>query len=360
MTKEPTISSNPTIKLLRTVGTPLISTTKISEEDNESLELYDLAVKNKIPLLYLEALKQQGKLNKLRMKYEEEHARYLNFLDRLGGVSKILENANIEYVIFKTIKPYPAVPGDVDIVVLGDNDTYRRANRIFLESGYRYVREVDNTSPTLPDLVNPEGDIVVDLQEELELNYVIYMDKNKFEGHIVKREITPEVEIKTLAPELDLATVIMHSLTEYLYLLGEFYTFLYSLARMSERDIDDFVAVLRENKITMAAKSFITITAVLHEAAYGVIPEKLEYALNKLGYEKLEAGRLVKSGFKMPHRYGMSTVAKVILEKMRERRFSESVKVQIAKMLTSPRLTKYMIGEVIEMRRREYYLKNVK
>lgn len=354
------LPSNQTIKLLRTIGSPLLLKNEPFVNGTASLELYDLAVKNKISLLYLEALKQQGKLNKLNKKYDEEYARYLNFLDRLGGVSKILENANIEYVIFKTIKPYPAVPGDVDIVILSDHDAYLNVTEILLKAGYKEVVARNGLSPTLPDLREPKGDIVIDLQEELELNYVIYLDKNKFRGHIVKREIAPGVEIKTLTPEVDLATVIIHSQTHNLYILGEFYTLLYVLSGMNEKEIDDFVAVLKENKITAAAKSFITITVVLHKAAYGVIPEKLEYALNKLGYEKLEAGRLVKSGFKMPHRYGMSTVAKVILEKMRERRFRESVKVQIGKMLTSPRLTKYMISEVIEMRRREYYLKNVK
>jgi len=348
--------SNQTIKLLRTIGSPLLPNKEPSVNGTESLDLYNLGVKNKIPLLYLEALKQQGKLNKLKMKYDEEYAKYLKFLYRLNEVAKILDAAEVEYAIFKTIKHYPAVPGDIDIVVFGDNDTYRRANEIFLKAGYRYAKEVDNTSPTLPDLIDREGDIAIDLQEELELNYVIYMDKNKFRGHIVKRKTPSGAEIKTLTPELDLATVIIHSITENLYLIGEFYTLLYSLSTMNEREIDDFVAVLKENKITAAAKSFGTITAVLHDAAYGVIPDKLEYALSKLGYEKSEAEALVKSDFKMPHRYSLSTVVKVILEKMREKRFRRSVGMQMVKML-NPRLTKYLIGEVIERRRREYYLK---
>ena len=128
---------------------------------------------------------------------------------------------------------------------------------------------------------------------------------------------------------------------------------------MKEREIDDFVTVLKENKITMAAKSFVTITAVLHRAAYGVIPEKLGYILDKLGYDKIEAGGLVRSDFKMPHRYFLLTVAKVILEKMGERRFRNSGAVQIVKMLMNPKLTMYMIREVIGMRKKEYYLKVV-
>ena len=354
------MQSNQTIKLLRTIGSPFIANKEPFVNGTESLELYDLAVKNKISLLYLEALKQQGKLNKLKMKYYEEHAKYLKFLEGIDKVSKILDATNVEYVIFKTIKPYPAAPGDVDVLLMGNRDTtaYIKTNELFLQAGYReWIRE--GVSPTLPDLVDPEGDIVIDLQEELEISYVIYMDKNKFKGHIVKREMLSGAEIKTLTPELDLAITIIHSQTHNLYLLGEFYTLLYALSGMNERAIDDFVAVLKENKIAAAAKAFGTITAVLHDVAYGVIPDKLEYALSKLGYEKSEAEALVKSDFKMPHRYGILTIINVILEKMGEKRFRRSVGVQMLKMLRNPRLTKYMISEVIEMRKKEYYLKEV-
>ena len=350
-------TENLAVKLLRTIGSPLLANEEPFANGTESSELYDLAVKNKIPLLYLEELKQQGKLNKLKMKYEEECARYLKFLDGVGKVSEILDATGVKYAIFKTIKPYPAVPGDVDIIVLDNNDECRRANEILLEAGYR-EEEVRVSGPGLPDLIDPEGNIIIDLQDELEISYVIYMDKSKFKEHIVKTKISSGKGIKTLEPELDLAIVIIHSLTEYMYLLGEFYTFLYSLAKMNEREIDDFVAILKENKITAVAKTFVTITANLHEAAFGVIPEKLEYVLDKLGYKKSEAERLVKSDFKMPHRYDVSTVVKVILEKMGERRFRRSVALQLVKML-NPRLIKRVVGEVIERRRREYYLKGV-
>jgi hypothetical protein len=354
------LSLNQTIKLLRTISSPLISKKEPFASGVESLELYDLAVKNKISLLYLQALKKQGKLNKLKMEYDNECTRYSESLDGIEKVLGILDGTNIEYVIFKTIKPYPAIPGDIDILILGDNDAYRRASRILLEFGYKYKREPDNTSPSLPDFVAPEGNVVVDLQEELELNYVIYMDKNKFREHIVKREIAPGLGINTLTSEVDLATVIIHSVTEYLYLLGEFYTFLYSLARMNKKEINDFIAILRANRITTAAKAFVTITVELHKAAYGKIPKKLGYVLDKLGYEKSEAKRLVKNDFKMPHRYSVSTVVKVIFEKMGERRFRRSVQVQIREMVMNPRLTNFMIAQVIELWSREYYLKNVK
>ncbi len=350
------LSLNQTIKPLKTIGSPFISNKKSFLEGTESLELYDLALKNKISLLYLKALKQQGKLNKLKIKYDEEYRRYLKFLDGLGKVSKILDAADIEYVIFKTIKPYMAVPGDVDIIVLDNNDACIKANENLLKAGYR-EEEIRTPGPALPDLIGPEGDIIIDLQDELEISYVIYMDKSKFKGHIVKTKIpSSDREIKMLTPELDLAVVVIHSLTEHLYIGGEYYTFLHLLARMNEREINDFVTILKENKITAAAKSFITITAVLHKAIYGVIPEKLEHVLDKLGYEKSEAKRLIKSDFKVPHRYGWLTLTKVFLEKMKEKRFRRSVGTQMVKML-NPKLSVLVIRSLIEMRKREYYLK---
>lgn len=350
------LQSNQAIKLIKIIGSPLLAKKEPFANGGESLDLYNLAVKNKISLLYLEMLKQQGMLNKLKTMYDEEYARYLKFLGGIGRVTKVLDTTYVEYVIFKTIRPYPVVPDDADILVLGDRDAYLNATEILIKAGYREVVARISVSPSLPDLIDPEGDIVIDLQEELELDYVIYLDKNKLRGGIVKRKIPSGAEIKTLTPELDLATVIIHSLTEYLYLLGEYYTFLYTLSRMNKRDIDNFITVLKENKITAAAKSFVTITVALHEAVFGVVPEKLGYMMEKLGYEKSEAKSIVKNDFKMPHRYSSLTVAKEVLEKMKERRFRRSVVLQLTKML-NPRIIKYMLSEIIERQKREYYLK---
>jgi len=389
MNEEPTITSSLSIKLLRTIGTTL-TTTEASGDNNESLELYDHAVKNKIPLLYLESLKQQGELNKLNLKYEEERVQYLKFLNGAARVSEVLNVTKIEYAIFKTIKPYPAVAGDVDIIILGDDGMYKQAVETLLKTGYipqlpnlvnvktltseeEYKKAVEilvtpthgggkyglkHISPTGTDFIDQEWDVGIDLQKELALSHVIYMDKNNFKGYITETELLNGVRIKTLTPELDVAVVIAHSLAEQMYLLGEFYTFLCRLSEMDEKRMDNFIAILKENKLTMAAKSFVTITAVLCEEAYGEVPKKIEKLLDDLGYDDTEAERLIKNGFKVPHRYGWLTLIKVFLEKMKEKRFRRSVLVQIIKMV-NPRLMRLVIRSLIEMRKREYYLKKV-
>ena len=391
MNKEPTSISSLSIKLLRTIGSPLQPITEISEEDNESSELYDHAVKNKIPLLYLESLKQQEELNKLKSKYKEEYARYLKFLDGVARVSEVLNAADIEYAIFKTIKPFPTVHGDADVIVLGDDGMYERAVEYLLKAGYTshlsslvdvkaLTSEEDyrkaakilvkpthgggkhglgHISPTGTDLVDLARIIDIDLQKDLALNYVIYMDKNNFKGYITEVELLNGAKIKVPTPELDMAIVIAHSLAEQMYLLGECYAFLYLLSEMDEKGFNNFIDILKENKLTMAAKSFVTITSVLYEEAYGEVPEKIGRLLDELGYEESEARELVKMGFKIPYKYRWPTLIKIFIEKMGEKRFRRSVLVQMLKML-DPRLMRLVIAYVAEMRKREYYLKEVK
>jgi len=390
MNKEPTIISSLSIKLLKTIGSPFQPTTERLEEGNESLELYDHAIKNKMPLLYLESLKQQGKLNKLNSKYEKEHVRYLKFLNGVAKVSEVLNAADLEFLIFKTIKPFPAVHGDADIIILGDEDMYKQAVEALLKAGYvhqlsdlvdvkmltseeEYKKAVEilvkpthgggkyglkHVSPTGTDFVDPEWKLDIDLQKDLALSYVVYMDKNNFRGYITETELLNGAKIKVPTPELDMAIVIAHSLAEQMYLLGECYTLLYRLSEMDTERIGNFMNILRENKLTMAAKSFVTVTAVLCKEAYGEVPDKIEELRDELGYEESEAKRLVKSGFKVPHRYGGRTLIKVFFEKMKEKRFRRSVGTQMAKML-NPRLTRLMIKSLIELRKREYYLKSV-
>ena len=351
------LSSNPTINLLRVIGSPGITREEPLVDDTESSELYDFAIKNKVPLLYLESLKRQGKLNTLKTKLDEEREKYLKFTGGVGRVSRIFNDANIEYALFKTIKPYPAVPGDIDILIMGDAAMYEKAIEVLREAGYKYIGAT-NPGPSLEDLVDTINDIVIDLQEELSLSYLIYMDKNKFGNQITEIELPTGEEVKNLTPELDLAVVVIHSLTEHLCTLGDCYTFLYRLSEMSEKDINNFVDILEEHKIRGIAKAFITITEVLCEAAYGEKPENLDYLLNELNYDKMEAKNIIKSNFKMPHRYGTMTIGRTLLEKTKEKRFRRSVVTQLLKML-NPMLTKFIVSEFIKRRKREYYLKNI-
>ncbi len=373
---------SPAVELLRVIGSPLAPS--VSPGGEESPELYHCAVSNKIPLLYLDSLRQQGKLNELKPEYERRYAGYLNYQQGAARVSRVLGDAGIRHVILKSIKPYLATGGDLDVIVLGEDDMYKQAVRVLLKGGYttavpQIVGEIalgdestyeeaveiltkptygrDNRiSPTGTDLIDPEHSIDIDLQKDLATSYIVWVDKERFTDCVVSTRFPDGQEASTPTPEFDLVTVIAHSLMEQLYLLGEFYTLLHRLSGMSEEEVSNFVSIVEENRLKAAVRAFTTVTVELHRAAYGTVPEGLEFVLNKLGSDASEAKNLLKNGFKTPHRYRPLTIARVFREKIGERRFRRSLARQLIKML-NPGLTRLVILELAEMRRRETYLK---
>ena len=375
-------SENPTIALLRIIDTPLaMGTERFTSGAHESRGLYQFAVKNKISLLYLNALDRHGKLNELKPEYEEQQAKYPIFLEAIARVASILDAAGVEYVVFKTIKPYPALPSDIDVMVL-DNQ-YKESIRALLKVGYTpLLSEVINTaaltsegdyekaaeilckstygkthvSPTGSTFIDNERNVHIDLQKDLAVSYVIYMDKSKFTQHLISTGLPNGIKVKTLAPELDLATVIAHSLMEQTYSLGEFYTFSHYLSDMDEKKVSNFINIVKENRLKSALRTLATITAELHKAAYGKVPESLKSILTEVGFDASEAKNLERNNFRMPHKYKALTVIKFLLEKLGEPRFRKSALTQVIKML-NPNLTKLVIRELIGMRRRENYLK---
>ena len=246
------------------------------------------------------------------------------------------------------------MPDIVDTKTLTNGNTYKRAVDLLTKPTYgeRHI------SPAGVDFIDPIYDVDIDLRKEVAISYIVYLDKNRFRKHITETELPNGGRIKTVTPELDLASVMAHSLTEQLYLLGEYYTLIYQLHRMNEQETNSFINIVKENRITIAAISYITLTAALCEAAYGKVPEKLNRILDRLGSNVTEAKSLAKNNLKMPHRYSISTLTRFLLEKMGEGRFRRSVATQMIKLL-NPNLAKLVVRELIDRRRREYYLGDI-
>ena len=350
------LSEYPTVKLLRVIGSPFTAASEVPGSSVEARALYQLAVRNKISHLYLESLKGQGLLEGLEGEYHEECVKYDRFLNRLALSCGMLDAAGIDYVVFKTLRPYPAVPGDIDAVVFGDGNDYGRAIDLFVQEGYREVA-ADGPCATAGDLMDLSDHIPVDLQEQIGVSHIIYMDKDKLRGHVTKTCLPGGGEVRTLTPASDLATVIIHSVVEQLYLLGEFYTVLYHVSAMTDSEVAEFVSALKENRLTAAARAHLSITGTLCEAAYGMVPDGLRRVLVEIGDNGSETSCLMAGGYAMPHRYRTRTLGGVVLDKMREDKFRRSVAGQLVRML-DPRLAIFVVRQVVVRQRREYYIKD--
>jgi len=321
---------NLTLRLLKAIGSPLMGVDNgSSDEVDESLELNDHAVNNKVAMLYLEALKRRGKLERLQPQYDEEFAKCANFFEATAKVSRVLKGASVEHAIFKSIKPYPGRGGDVDVLVFDPKAQYRRAVAALLKADYvsvlpqfrempvptdelrldRFVKllttptfgRYGHISPTGTDLLDDEhGGILIDLQKDVAVSHVVYLDKGKLSRHTNKTSLPNGPQVDTLTPEAELVAVIAHSFAEQMFLLGEFYTFLFYLSAMDESGMHRFIEFSEENRITGATRVFATLTARLHRAAYGSVPQKLEFILGELGADAAKGRNLEQDDFAMP------------------------------------------------------------
>jgi len=368
MNREQLNSSNSTIKLLRTIGSPFAPEQKqvLLENRSEAVELYDYAIKNKIGLAYLESLKGREKLEEfgLKLKYQEEQKKHNEQEITASRVSELFNSFSVNYAIFKSIMPFPATPNDVDIIHFGSAKEYKKATEIMLHSNYIEIkgqadaeqrmfhdaRECGHLDPHKKDVYD------IDLYQKISASYVLYLDKRKFEKHVTEINLSSSNnKIKVLSPEAELVAIITHSIIpEMLCTLFVYYATLYHLEKMNSEEINKFIGIAKENNVTFSVKAHFSLVAELHKVAHGSVPEKIEGLLANLGDETSERKNLIENDFKTPHRYSGSTIIRTLLEKMREREFRWSFLKQMVFML-NPRLAKWVIYNIIWRRRRETY-----
>lgn len=343
---------NLTIKLLRTIGSPFTSTIKTPiHNEGEIRKLYLHAIKNRIPLLYLETLEKRGKLTELGSQYNKRYARHLKIYDLMVIVSKLLSSANIEHAIFKSIRPYPAEASDVDVLIL-DSNTYGEAIETMSKAGYRTLGH----GPQSITFYDPVARVGIDLYREVALSYIIYLDKRKLVGCVTKRGLPNNRDVSTLMLEADLIAIIAHSLIkEQMYTLAEYYTFLKCLTKMSTEKIDDFIELAKKNSMISGLRSFCAITLSLHEVAFREIPRKLEILADEFGLEIFERKLLEQRMFETPQKYHMMTIARILIEKLRkEEKTRKSMALQILKM-SNPSFTRSIFKDIIYHLTRETY-----
>ena len=356
---------NRTLKLLRIIGSPFTSDQESPRSKNEVLELYDYAIKNKIGLLYLESLKNQKKIEKfgLESKYEEEQKKHDEQLTTAIRISELFNSFDVNYAIFKSIVPFAATLNDVDIIHFGSDEEYKNAVEIMLRSGYKEVKgPVDASQRMFHDAracehLDPRKKDVydIDLYQKIAASYIIYLDRRKLEKYVTEINMSGD-KIKVLSPEAELVAIIIHSIIpEMLHTLFVYYATLHYLAKMNPEGINKFVYIAKENNVTFAVRTHCSLVAELHRVAHGFVPEELERILAELGDEMSEKTNLLKNNnLKMPHKYSLSTVIRILLEKTKEAEFRRSA-IRQAVNMRNIKLVKWVIDEIIWRRRRETY-----
>lgn len=336
-----------TLELLHLIKTPFIKKTK---SPNQSLfvDLYKYALKNKMPMLYLNAINTKQLPYRLEHIHKEMCKEYFKTLRGIKKASQFLQDNEIPYTTFKTVRPYESTTSDIDIIIFGHKNNYAKAIKALLKAGYDFVC----LGPWSTTLWDRETNIGIDVYEQIAVSYIVYLDKQTLSNYRITKKLPNEEYVTTLKPEADLICIVAHSLIkEQMYTLSEYFTFVHYLKQMN---IEDIVQLAKRNNIISAVRTHASITALLHKTAHRSVPIELQQILDKLGREQFEQSRLVKNNFKMPHKYHPITIAKSLVELTKGEKSRKSMATQMYQML-HPSFTMKPLKVLIEHIMRETY-----
>ena len=332
-----------TTDLLQTVGYPGFD----GQVSISSRDLYTLARKNKIGSLYVRSLHDSNELGDLEEKWQNR----ADFQDRVARTMSLLSKdipKNFKYSIVKSKHNFWADSKDIDIIVFeGDLIDLKET---LVEKSYTFCGD----SPTTFDVTHPETGIQLDAQSDFSLQNIVYFDKRSIEeryGH-VKIEGT---EVPVASKPDDLALIVIHSVTEQMFILKEYFAAIHALEGFSRSDFNRFIETVEVNNIGSACRAFFSIVAAISKRVYDRKPAFIDEILHRYPPYQFEVDALLENGIEVPHRYTRQTGLRTVVGKLGNRVFLKSAITQVPE-LARPQKLSYIGKELLLRREREHYV----
>ena len=341
------MATTATSTLLRSVGYPDEQGAVTPPEPTESSELYSLARRNKVGSLYVRVLREAGHLSELTSEWEDRR----DFQERqVRALERATERmpSGAEYALVKSSHDVWVDSKDLDFLVF--SPTLDELEAHFLAEGYEFC----GRSPSSFDVLDPETNIQLDVQDAFSLQRVVYFDRETVRGRIEERE-RDGVTVPCVSRPGELAIIVIHSITEQLFLLKEFYAASVMLQGFSEREFREFLEVVEENRLGAACSAFFTVVRELSREAFDRKPPYIDEILSRYGESRAERNALRSSGFETPHRYTGRTGVRTVATKLRSPSFSRSLLTQIPRMLFPPTAF-HIVSQIVLRRTRKDYV----
>lgn len=330
-----------TQKIISIIGTPFENgTTNEHFSDSILLEMYEKAFYDRIAPLYLHKYRREGWLPKLENHFRFVKDRELMTLTVLSDLSEKLNNWNKNgYVIFKSIKPYPAIPNDTDVLIFGSRRDFNSALEYLYNCGYVF----HEWAPMQTTLYDPRGrgkigsgkkggTYYIDIYHEISTDYVCYLSEEAIRPNVIVKQING-VDVRLLKQEPELAVILFHNIfPERTYNLEHFYMPLYHLAD-PKFDIDLFVRFTEENRLVYAVKTNFSLTEKLHREYFGFIPNEIKLLLKRWGRNDREVEAFINKGMETPYLLTPTTFWTACASKLGDNAFTKSLLIQGLHML---------------------------
>jgi len=320
-----TVNRNMTIQLLQIIGSPFTSPINLAYfPDNHIRQLFKLAFQNRVELLFLDALNRLKKIRGLEQEYIKLKNRYAMTLSVIAKACYHLGASNIPYVVFKSIKPYPATPNDTDILCLGNAEDYKKGMDAFFEAGYKE----HGVAPLQTNIYDPRGEgkigpgkkggiYYIDFYQDVATDYFVYINKKRLVPFVRDHEVNA-VSTNVLAPEPELGIVLFHNvIPEKTFHLEHFYLPLYRFSDPSF-NIETFCQFVENNQLVVPVRANLSLIEALHKKAFAMVPRPILMLLNRWGREKSETDRLIQGKISVPYYFTKSIFCKAFLFKLRD------------------------------------------
>uniref|UniRef100_A0A7J3SJU7 Nucleotidyltransferase family protein n=1 Tax=Fervidicoccus fontis TaxID=683846 RepID=A0A7J3SJU7_9CREN len=317
------------LALLRAVGSPLaLNQPQVDGRTENSYvpELYSMAEANKIPLTYLNTVSSDEKRN--LPEYNYHYTRLRRLLEMISEISELFDREGIDYVIFKTLRPYPEDVSDIDVLNLGSRRDYEKMVEILRRAGYIFMERGSYCTTFQDYKTRFKTELMIDIYDEISVGYLIYLDKRKLSRYVSEKELPTGQIVRVFSPEAELLATIAHSaIKENQYILAEYFATLHYLALMDQPSIEELIDIVRGNKLVNAFRWHLTITLLLHKEAHGKIPQKLSNLLSDLGGLWSSSCKVISEGIP-PYRIDSLSLAKIFKEKLYDHTFRRSLSNQ--------------------------------
>lgn len=256
----------------------------ISDEN----QLMHLASLNKVELLYAQ-LTQSKKKESLIQKYNET-------LKTIVEISDGFNDDGLNYAIFKTIKPFPYTPSDIDILI-AYNDL-EQAKTILSHRGYNSIAK-DMFCTTM------HKDMNIDLYLEPSVANLPYLRSGILMQEKKATRLLDRSNVAVLNDEAEFIAVSCHSFyKEQMFTLNDFIT----LTLLAEgAQISKVIEIANGLRVLDAVMLLSGLSrAIIDELT--IVPKITEL------FEKLNVPKIPVSG--MPYKFSAGIVSKMLLKKI--------------------------------------------
>jgi hypothetical protein len=329
-----------TADLVKLIGTPFISDEFQKRCDKYLEQIYDKAFSERMAPLLLHKFKHEGWSADLEERFcfvQDREKMTLKVLSDLADNLNKWDEAG--YSIFKSIKPYPAIPNDTDVLIFGGKKKFESALAYLYECGYIF----HEWAPMQTTLYDPRGKgkigkgkkggtYYIDVYSDISTDYFLYINKNSLIPYIENRELNGAM-IRNVQKEVELSIILFHNVfPERTFQLEHFYMPLYHL-KDDDFDTNIMIKFAEEQRLAYAIATNLTIVEFIHNKVFGFVPNRIGQLLDKWRRNEFELDRFRKFGEKTPYMFSPRTFWITFLHKIKDNAALKSLFVQGLHML---------------------------